>query len=98
MSDAPLYRLYLHYSDLPYSLRVLYTATLLVLGLAYLFAGIYLVHTYSGRDGNPITLSYNDIVIAYHGSGKASRLESALRGPMSGMLPRDETNSIIFYR
>ena len=38
MSDAPLHRFYLHYSELPYSLRVLYTAALLVLGLAYLFA------------------------------------------------------------
>ncbi len=97
MSDVPLHRLYLHYSELPYSLRVLYTATLLVLGLAYLFAAIYLYHTYSGKDGNPLTLSYGDIVIAYHGSGKDSRLESALRGAMSGMLPRDETNAIILW-
>ena len=31
----PLHRLYHHYSELPYSLRVLFTATLLVLGLGY---------------------------------------------------------------
>ena len=78
-------------------MRVLYTAALLVLGLAYLFAGIYLFHTYSGKDGNPITLSYQDVVIAYSGSGKASRLESALRGAMRSMLPADEIEPIISW-
>ena len=89
VSDEPLHRLYYHFSELPRSMRVLYTATLLILGLGYLFALIYLFHTYSGKDGNPATLSYDDIVIAYSGSGKGSRLESALRGSMSAMLPRD---------
>jgi len=97
VSEAPLHRLYLHYSELPYSLRVVYTSTLLVLGLAYLFAAIYLYHTYSGKDGNPLTLSYNDIVIAYSGSGKDSRLESALRGPMRSMLPSEETDKVITW-
>ena len=32
MSEQPLHRHYLHYSELPYSQRVLYTAALLVLG------------------------------------------------------------------
>ena len=95
MNDAPLHRLYHHYSELPYSLRIMYTATLLLLGLAYLFAGIYLFHSYSGKDGNPMTLSYDDVVIAYSGSGKGSRLESALRGAMSSMLPREESSSIV---
>jgi len=95
MHDDPLHQLYTHYSELPYSQRVLYTATLLVIGLAYLFAFIYLFHTYSGRDGNPLTLSYEDVVIAYSGTGKGSRLEAALRGPMSSMLPADESKNII---
>lgn len=97
MSDVRLHRHYLHYSELPYSLRALYTAALLVLGLAYLFALIYLFHTYAGRDGNPATLTYQDLIIAYTGSGKGSRLESALRGPMSTMLPPDETQSVIAW-
>lgn len=97
MSDAPLHRLYLHYSELPYSLRVLYTAALLVLGMAYLFAGIYLFHSYSGKDGNPLTLSYQDVVTAYSGSGKDSRLESALRGPMRSMLADDEIDVIVTW-
>ena len=95
MSEAPVHRLYNHYSELPTSLCVLYTAVLLVLGLAYLFAGIYLFHTYSGKDGNPMTLSYEDIVIAYSGSAKGSRIEGALQGSMSAMLPFEEKNTLL---
>jgi len=98
MSDDPLHRLYRHYSELPYSQRVLYTMTLLVLGLGYMFALTYLFHTYAGRAGDsPMMLSYKDILTAYAGSGKGSRLESALRGPMSTMLPRDEANMLITW-
>jgi len=75
----------------------MYTAVLLVLGLAYLFAAIYLFHVYSGRDGNPNDMSYDDLVIAYSGSGKGSRLEAALRGPMSNMLPPDELNVLVSW-
>jgi len=97
VSEVPLHRLYRHFSELPYSMRVLYTATLLMLGTAYLFALIYLFHTYSGKDGDPRSLSYEDIVIAYSGSGKGSRLEAALRGAMSAMLPREELNAIVAW-
>jgi hypothetical protein len=98
MSDFPLHRHYLHYSELPYSQRVLYTATLLILGMAYFFALLNLYFTYAGRaGGNPLMLSYEDIVVAYSGSGKGSRLESALRGPMAGMLPADERNAVLTW-
>lgn len=98
MSDVPLHRLYYHYSELPYSLRVLYTAALLILGMGYLFALINLYHTYAGRaGGNPMLLTYQDLVVAYSGSGKGSRLESALRGPMSSMLPPDEVATVIAW-
>ena len=93
--QPPLHRQYLHFSELPYSRRALYTAVLLMLGMGYLFALIYLFHTYSGKDGNPMTLSYEDIVIAYTGSGKDSRLESALRGSMATMLPHEESAPIV---
>jgi hypothetical protein len=96
MNELPLHRQYRHFSELPYSQRVLYTGALLVLGLGYLFALIYLFHTYAGKgSGNPMMLSYEDIVVAYSGSGKASRIESALRGSMATMLPRDELNKIV---
>ncbi|HEY5896451.1 MAG TPA: protein S100 [Burkholderiales bacterium] len=97
MTEGPLHQQFLHFSELPYSQRALYTAVLLLLGMGYLFALIYLFHTYSGKDGNPLTLSYEDIVIAYSGTGKDSRLESALRGAMSAMLPGDERAPIVTW-
>lgn len=97
MSDEPLHRRYLHFSELPTSLRVLYTGVLALMGFGYLFALIYLYHTYSGRDGDATNLTYDDVVIAYRGSGKGSRLESALRGPMSSMLPAEELKSVVAW-
>src|SRR5512134_214316 len=98
MSEVQLHRLYLHYSELPLSTRVLYTAVLLILGLAYAFGGIYLYHTYAGRaGGNPMLLTYQDIVVAYSGSGSGSRLETSLRGPMRAMLPAEEVKPIFAW-
>jgi hypothetical protein len=95
-NELPLHKHYLHYSELPASLRLLYTCALLVLGLGYVFALTYLFHTYAGRaGGNPMKMTYDDIVVAYSGTGKGSRLESALRGPMSSMLPADEARSMV---
>jgi hypothetical protein len=98
MSDLPLHRHYLHYSELPYSQRVLYTSALLVLGIGYLFALLNVYFTYAGRaGGNPMMLTSDDLIVAYSGSGKGSRLESALRGPMSTMLPADERNVVMAW-
>lgn len=97
MSVTPLHRLYSHYSELPFSMRILYTGALCILGMGYIFGMIYLFYVYSGRDGNPSTLSYEDLVIAYAGSGKGSKLESALRGPMSSMLPAEEANALVSW-
>lgn len=97
MSAEPLHRSYLHFSELPTSLRVLYTAVLALMGAGYLFAGIYLFHSNAGRDGDPSTLTYQDVVIAYSGSGQGSKLEAALRGPMATMLPADESKSVVAW-
>jgi hypothetical protein len=97
ITDRPIHRLYLHFQELPVSLRVLYTATLLVLGMGYFFATIYIFASHAGRDGNPSSLSVQDLVIAYSGSKEDTRLEAALRGPMRGMLPPDEISSIIAW-
>jgi hypothetical protein len=95
-AQPPLHRLYVHYSELPHSLRVLYTAVLLVLGLGYLFALIYVFHTQAGKDGG-VMLSYQDIVITYSGNGQGSRLESALKGAMQTMLPADEAKTVVAW-
>jgi len=97
MSEGPLHRLYYHYSDLPTSARVLFTAALCILGMGYLFAFVYMFHSHAGKDGNPLMLSYQDVVIAYAGSGKGSRIEAALRGPMSAMLPAEESSRLVTW-
>jgi hypothetical protein len=93
--NEPLHPRYLHFKELPLSLRALFTAILCVLGLGYVFALLYIFHTYAGKDGDPKSLSYDDMVIAYSGTGKDSKLESALRGSMSVMLPKDEITNVI---
>ncbi len=96
MSGPPLHPMFHHFSEMPYSQRTLFTATLLVLAMGYLFALTLIFVTYAGRAGDsPCMLSYQDLVVAYSGSGQASRLESALSGPMRTMLPPDESEPII---
>ncbi len=87
-------RFSLHFSHLPLVQRVLYTCALCVLGLGYAFAMIYIFASHHGRDGNPM-LTVKDIAIAYSGTKSGTKLESALKGPMSGMLPADENLKII---
>jgi hypothetical protein len=94
--EPPPHALFRHYSELPYSLRVLFTCVLLVLGLGYLFALLNIYFTYAGRaGGSPGMITYEDIVVAYSGSGKGSVLESALSGPMSSMLPPEERSVLL---
>ncbi len=96
--ELPPHRLFHHYSELPYSLRVLFTATLLVLGMGYLFALLNVFFTYAGRaGGNPMMLTYEDIVVGYSGSGHGSILEGALSGPMATMLPPDERSVVLTW-
>ena len=85
-----------HFLQLPMGMRLLYTATLLVLGTGYLFAMIYIFESHAGRDGNAM-LSVNDLVIAYSGSKADTRLESALKGPMANMLPQEERAEIVAW-
>jgi len=99
MNDQlPPPRLFLHYSELPYSVRVLFTATLLILGLGYLFALLNIYFSYAGRaGGNPLMLSYEDLVVAYSGNAQGSVLEGALQGPMATMLPPDERTILLTW-
>jgi hypothetical protein len=86
----------MHFSMLPMGMKVLYTGTLIVLGCGYMFAMIYIFASQAGRDGNP-GLSVNDLIIAYSGSKKDSKIESALKGPMVNMLPQNERDKIIAW-
>jgi hypothetical protein len=85
---------FFHFSALPMSTRMVYTMTLLVLGTGYLFAMLQVFYSHAGLDGKP-GLSAADIRIAYHGSETDTRLVTALKGPMAGMLPESE-RAVIF--
>ncbi len=85
-----------HFSMLPVSVRILFTGTLIVLGVGYLFAMIHVFASHAGRDGNP-GLSVQDLMIAYSGSKVDTRLEVALKGSMAGMLPQAERDEIIAW-
>ena len=89
-----VHRMFFHYSEFPLSMRALFTGALITLGIGYVFAMIQIYAAHSGRDGKP-GLSVEDIVIAYSGSKEATKLEGALLGPMSGMLPPEESGSIV---
>ncbi len=96
MSEPRTHRLYLHFRELPVSLRVVYTGTLLVLSVGYLFSMIYIFASHAGRDGDA-KMSVDDLVIAYSGSKADTRLEAALTGPMAGMLPEGERAEIVAW-
>ncbi len=87
-------RFNLHFSHLPPVQKALYTGVLCVLGFGYLFAMIYIFASHHGRDGKEM-LTVQDIIIAYSGTKAGTKLESALQGPMSGMLPAQENLTII---
>ena len=89
-------RFALHFSHLPIVQRLLYTGAIGVLSFGYLFAMIYIFESHHNRDGKP-GLSVQDIVIAYSGSKTGTKLEAALKGPMSGMLPTEENVQIIAW-
>jgi hypothetical protein len=86
-------RNFFHFSALPLSMRMVYTMTLLVLGTGYLFAMFNVFFSHAGLDGKP-GLSAADLRIAYRGSDSDTRLVSALKGPMAGMLPAEERAAI----
>lgn len=77
-------------------MRVLFTGTLLAIGMGYLFALIYVYSSDAGRDGKP-GLSVEDIKISYGGSSEGTKLESSLQGPMSAMVSEGDRNQIISW-
>ena len=93
MGQRPVHHTYLHFQELPASMRMLFTGTLIVLGCGYMFAMIYIFESHAGRDGDP-SLSVQDLIIAYSGSKEGSRIEAALLGPMAKMLPASEAGVI----
>jgi hypothetical protein len=83
-----------HYSDLSLSLRTLFTAALITLGLGYCFAMIQVYETHAGLDGKT-GINANDIAIAYSGNASSNRLQVALLGAMSANAPSKERRAMM---
>jgi hypothetical protein len=89
-SNNTIHPLYLHFQELPFSIRILYTGVLAVLGLGYAMSMVYVIDSHAMRDGEPM-LTAEDMRIAYSGSDADTRLEAALRGgPMKNMAPPED--------
>lgn len=84
---------YIHFKFLPMSVRVLFSMVLLVFGLGYCMAMIQVWESHAGKDGDPM-LSAKDLMISYSGNPEGTKLETALRGPMSDMLDADGKKTI----
>jgi len=74
-----------YFYDCPLSEKLLYTGFLVLVGTGYLMALTYLYMSHEGHDGQS-GLSVDDIVDTYYGNRSGTRLEAALRGPMSGFI------------
>lgn len=83
-----------HFRYLSQSLRILFTAALITLGLGYMFAMIQVYQTHAGLDGKT-GINANDIAIAYSGNVNSIRLTVALLGPMSANAPSKERRAIM---
>lgn len=83
-----------HFKFLPMSMRMLFTSVLLVFGAAYCMAMLQVWFTKVGLDGKNY-LTAKDLVIAYSGNTDGTKMETALKGPMSAMLD-DAGKKIIF--
>jgi len=74
-----------YFYDCPLSEKLLYTGFLVLVGTGYLMALTYLYMSHEGHDGQT-GISVEDIVDTYYGNRSGTRLEAALRGPMSGFI------------
>lgn len=83
-----------YFAQISLSRKVLFSAALCVLGFGYLSAMAFVFLSHAGRDGQEM-LSVKDVIIAYAGSDAGTRLESALKGPMSKMLPAEENLQVV---
>jgi hypothetical protein len=76
--------------------RLFHTSFLLLIGVGYLMAVTFLYTSHAGIDGKP-GLSLTDIAYDYYGNRSGTRLEAAIRGPMSGYLDADQATRIVAW-
>jgi hypothetical protein len=85
---------YRRFRDISVSERILNTVFLLTIGLGYIAALANLYYTHQGLDGKA-GLSFEDVVISYHGSNSQTRLGSAIKGIMEPNLKFKSDKDVI---
>ena len=85
---------YRRFRDISVSERLLNTVFLLTIGLGYLAALANLYYTHQGMDGKA-GLSFEDVVISYHGSNDQTRLGTAIKGIMAPNLKFKSDQDVI---
>lgn len=76
--------------------KLLYTAFLLLMGIGYLMALVYLYTSHAGNDGKP-GLSVEDVAYSYYGNRSGTRLEGAIRSSMAAYLQAEERHHIVAW-
>jgi hypothetical protein len=85
---------YTRFKDISVSERILNTVFLLTIGLGYIAALANLYYTHQGLDGKA-GLSFEDVVISYHGSNNQTRLGTAIKGIMEPNLKIKSDKDVI---
>ncbi|MFQ6004181.1 MAG: hypothetical protein ACE5OQ_01645 [Woeseia sp.] len=67
-----------------------------IAAIGYLMAMTYLYTSHEGHDGRP-GVSIQDIVDTYYGNRSGTRLEAAIRGPMSGFIEIDDRHEVMAW-
>ncbi|MAS40594.1 MAG: hypothetical protein CMQ43_03475 [Gammaproteobacteria bacterium] len=76
--------------------KTLYTSYLLVVGLGYLMAMVYLYTSHAGHDQRP-GVSLEDVAANYYGNRSGTRLEAAIRGPMAGYISAEDRTEVVAW-
>lgn len=76
--------------------KLLYSSFLLLMGIGYLMALVYLYTSHEGYDAKP-GLSVEDVAYSYYGNRSGTRLEGAIRGTMAAYLQVEERHHIVAW-
>lgn len=83
-------------SNLPLSIKSLFTGYILSIGVGLMMAGMQIMLTHGMSDGE-LGLSIDDVVYSYYGNRTNSRLENKLNGSMKDKAPEIERRKIITW-
>jgi len=82
--------------DCSLSERLLYTSFLLLMGIGYLMALVYLYTQHEWHDKKP-GLSIEDVVDTYYGNRSGTKLEGAIRGPMASFIDASDRHVVVAW-